>query len=422
MNKLLIISSEELNPGNKLSSTFELSQAQILSSKYDVSIISVTARNSLSATLKQIFKYFLNNKSNDNYSFRSSVKELKSILLFVGFKKKVVKKYIIEGIPVYEGFGFFIKSSSNFYDNLSIWTKAGLSAFDIFCEENGMPDIIHAHGRFLNAGALALAIKKKNKISYIYTEHSTYYQRGLAPVESKFVLSEVINQAFFFTCVSPSLVESVSKFLEQNHSAAFIVPNVIDKIYETSIPIRKSSDGFVFLTVASLDYKKGIDVLLKAFKKAFDGNQKYLLQIAGEGLLRTDLEKLKSDLKLNDTVSFLGSQSKFEIKLLMDSADIFVLPSRIETFGVVVIEALSRGCPVIATKSGGPEYILNESCGVVIEANNENQLVNSLKNMISGYSIYNKKSIHDFAINNYGAEAFLQKMNVLYSQILSQKN
>ncbi len=68
-----------------------------------------------------------------------------------------------------------------------------------------------------------------------------------------------------------------------------------------------------------------------------------------------------------------------EIKELLLSCDCFVLSSNFETFGVVVIEAMACGLPVISTKCFGPEDILNQSCGLLVEKNNLGQMVKALK-------------------------------------------
>jgi L-malate glycosyltransferase len=424
VNKLLIITSEELNPDNIFTSTFELSQAQILSQEAEVAILSVKAYDSFSAKLKQILKKSLGYPSIQKaHTFKSLFAELKEMLSFLLGKKKITKKHCIEGVAVYEGIGYFFISSSDFQHNLDVWTKAGYCAFDSFCKDKGAPDIIHAHGRFLNAGVLALAIKKKDKIPYLYTEHSTFFQRNIAPAAAKPILEDVINNAAFFTAVSLSLVNQVSKFLDRPLTDAIIIPNTIDKIFEDPLSNKLRSDGsIIFLTVASLDYKKGIDVLLKSFNKAFSGtSKKHLLKIAGEGPLQAELQKLRDDLGLKDSVQFLGPQSKYAVKKLMDESNVFVLPSRVETFGVVVIEALARGCPVIATRSGGPENIVTDECGIIVEAGIEEELAEALKKMTNNHIIYNRADIRSYAINKYGNKTFLSAMNKLYDRVLCQQ-
>ena len=95
-----------------------------MSEKYEVAILSVQAGRSIRRTLS----YYLKGK-------------------------KITRKYIIQGIPVYEGIGYSMNSSNRFEGSLNTWVHAGLTAFTRYQKENGKPQIIHAHGRILNAGA-----------------------------------------------------------------------------------------------------------------------------------------------------------------------------------------------------------------------------------------------------------------------------
>ncbi len=229
--KLLIITSEKLNPENIISSTFELTQAKILSASFDVAILSVELETSLSAKIKSGFKkiFFLGRSdANLNYSVTQIVKALL-------FGKKIINDYVIDVIKVIEGVGFYWKSPKSFLKTQATWIKTGLNAFDKYCKENGSPDLIHAHGRFLHAGALALAIKKKFAIKYVYTEHSTFFQRGLVPKEAIPICKEVISEATIFTVVSSSLLQHVEKKLQTKFPQARIIPNALDIIFEQDL-------------------------------------------------------------------------------------------------------------------------------------------------------------------------------------------
>ncbi len=220
--------------------------------------------------------------------------------------------------------------------------------------------------------------------------------------------------------MSPSLLQHVEKFLGHKYSEAIVVPNVLDQVFETPVDTSHThASPFNFLTVASLESKKGIDILLRAFKKAFDVDPQYILKICGDGPLRQQLVALANSLGLKDVVHFAGYQPKQAVKKLLDEADVFVLASRVETFGVVVIEALSRGCPVIATRSGGPEYIVRADSGIIVEPGNEEELCRALQHIIGHYQDYSRADIHDSAVSRYGAGAFISAMAPLYKKYCS---
>ncbi|HCD3977832.1 TPA: glycosyltransferase family 4 protein, partial [Enterobacter hormaechei] len=109
--------------------------------------------------------------------------------------------------------------------------------------------------------------------------------------------------------------------------------------------------------------------LILAFDKIKENyNIAFQLKIIGDG---PDLDTLKEMIEqkgLKSNIEMLGEQSKDEIAYHMGQSDVFILLSRVETFGVVFIEALASGLFCIATKSGGPEFIIkNDMLGELLE-------------------------------------------------------
>jgi glycosyltransferase involved in cell wall biosynthesis len=418
MKRVLIISSEPLTPQYTVGSTFELSQAKILSSLYEVAILAVTDGGSLSNSVKSGMKKLLNRGKGQN---RPSLKEFYRLFKSL-FSGAVVNRYMIEGIPVYEGVQYSWMSRGSFGRNLDRWIGAGMGAFKAYAKTSVLPHLIHAHGRFLNAGALAFAIKGRWHIPYIYTEHSTFYQRGLAPPASKQILAKVLEGASRVIAVSSSLLNHVEEFLQRKLPNALVVPNVIDEIFETTLVKRQPSKGqFQLVTIAALEHKKGIDILLHSVRHAFPDNQDFTLTIVGEGPLFNELTALSQRLGIFSSVNFAGRKDKTEVKELLDHSDALILPSRSETFGVVIVEALSRGCPVIATISGGPEFLINEHNGILVRPENPIELSAAILNMRARRCDYNRDSIQADVLTAYGTRSFQRRMNDIYSVIIDNR-
>lgn len=122
------------------------------------------------------------------------------------------------------------------------------------------------------------------------------------------------------------------------------------------------------LCVAHHNERKGVDVLLRAFARVVEKEPKLTLTLVGDGPLRAQHEALARDLGLNGSVSFPGRQSRAEVRNLLRRCDLFVLPSRFETFGIVIIEAMACGKPVVASAVGGiPEIIQHGENGILVE-------------------------------------------------------
>lgn len=425
--RILIITSEPLNPDKILCSTFELTQAEILQDKFDVAILSVFLHTPIQDNFVALTKRIILFREL-SATIKLGRQLLSSILYrFKGNRNHTIK-WLIEGIRVYEGHGHPLRSVAEEDFSLKNWVAAGKAAFERYTMENGTPHLVHAHGRYLAAGVLALRLKQEFNHPYIYTEHSSRFPSGYVPAASIPMLNKVIDQSSLYIAVSAQLLKKVEETLDRQISNAVIIPNVIDPVFITPPAAIQKSEPLIFTVVANLKHRKGIDILLRSFKKAFHGEHNCILIIAGGGPEDKDLRQLRDYLGLGSCVHFEGKISKREVLSLLDRTHVFVLPSRFETFGVAIIEALSRGCPVLSTICGGPESIVPIDCGMLVDPENEDQLVEGLIKIRENFNKYNRNTIRQYAIQRFGPAAFLQRMEDIYnddsytySVLLSQK-
>ena len=102
----------------------------------------------------------------------------------------------------------------------------------------------------------------------------------------------------------------------------------------------------------------------------------------------------------------------------MNNCDGFVLPSEHETFGVVYIEALSLGKPVLGTKNGGAEDIIKDFNGILVENKNHEALVEGLKNFVKKIPEFSEKEIRENCINSYSEKVIIEKIKEVYKKVL----
>jgi glycosyltransferase involved in cell wall biosynthesis len=104
----------------------------------------------------------------------------------------------------------------------------------------------------------------------------------------------------------------------------------------------------------------------------------------------------------------------------MNKCDFFVLPSRYETFGVVYIEAMACGKPVIAVKNGGPDDFVKEFNGILIEPENVEELAKAMCTLIRNRDKYNPDAISEYIKQNFSSKAIASRIENVYSTILSR--
>ena len=309
----------------------------------------------------------------------------------------------------------FIETLVDFYMKL----------FRRYVIEQGVPDIIHAHN-CLYAGAAALKIKKIQKIPYVITEHSTAYARGMISNRQAKLIREVLKNADVKTVVSTKLGSLLENLFGADACPNYPIFNILDDRFEKEENILKGvkndKDVFTFLNIAGLDPKKNHSELLDAFACKFKGNSKVKLKIGGDGPLRKPLETKAKDLEIEEQVVFTGLLSREKVLWEMRNCNVFVLSSIFETFGVVLIEALACGKPVIATKCGGPEDIVNSNNGYLVPTKDVSALAKIMEDIYLNIRKFDPYLIRKDCLSRFGEEVFVQRLQSIYTRLNKNKN
>jgi len=290
------------------------------------------------------------------------------------------------------------------------YIKMADKVYGEYIKEFGIPDIIHAHN-FLYAGVIAKFLKDKYGINYIITEHSSSFFRNKLSNKKIKSIEDVAKNASKVTAVSSSFNSILKQYTKTKID---LLSNIVDDFFFRKKLQNKISDDFIFLHIASLDKNKNQELLIRSFEKIAKLNDNIYLNIAGDGYMRNFLEGLVKKLGIKKQVNFLGRISQKKVRDEMMKSDCFVLSSNFETFGVVLIEALACGLPLIATKCGGPEDIVNEQNGILIDVGNQLQLEDAMMTMHKNASKYDKEKLRSAAKDRFGEKAFIKNAMKYY--------
>jgi glycosyltransferase involved in cell wall biosynthesis len=142
--------------------------------------------------------------------------------------------------------------------------------------------------------------------------------------------------------------------------------------------------GRYILSVSAYKEQKALDLLIRAMKSVAARNPEVKLILVGEGPLRGDLEALAEKLGLADCIEFHGRKNHMEVIQFLRGCEAFVLPSRFETFGIAIVEAMACGRPVVAAKAGGmPEIVRNGVTGILVNMEDPSSLADALNTLLS---------------------------------------
>lgn len=276
-------------------------------------------------------------------------------------------------------------------------------------------DIIHSHLSY-PAGFLGTIIQKRKGIPNILTEHSTiklYFRSFLHKRLVRFTL----RNASSVISVSNSLKEEI---ISQCNRPVYVIHNIVDT---AKFELGKHGEGQL-INIGFLgglnNTNKGLDLLLKSVSQL--KSDRFFLHIGGDGILADSFKTMAKDLGIEANCKFYGEILRSDISQFYSGLDIFILPSRYETFGIVLIEAMACGLPVIATRCGGPEDIVTQTTGILIEKDDPEVLADSIRSMSENLGSYNKAAIRNWASETFGRPAFIERMTNIYQDILTKNS
>jgi glycosyltransferase involved in cell wall biosynthesis len=312
--------------------------------------------------------------------------------------------------------------------NLKGWVNKYLDIYKEYRNKNGDPAIIIAHSTIW-AGYVAARIKELYNIPYILVEHRSRFARDVEAAQK-------MIREWYFPYIRSSLVKAdkvitVSKALDNQlisispgiRNKIATIPNLIDTDFFTLPDKKRDKEPFIIISFGILEYVKGFDILIRAFAKFVEENEgEFFLRIGGRGTKYRKLHKLARELGVGDRVSLHGYVPREEVKREMQLANLFILPSRFEAFGVVLIEAMATGCPVISTYSGGPEYIVKESDGLLVEPENISQLKEAISEIYNNYEKFSADDIRKDVVENYTKEVIRDNYHQIIRDILNEKS
>lgn len=320
---------------------------------------------------------------------------------------------------VEDGMVTFRKHAWNIYPKLpkkqaSNWVKQAIKLADKYIKKYGVPDIIQAHST-LWGGYAAMILSKKYNIPYIVTEHCSDYILTEVDEWKKEEMIKVFKNSSKVLAVSSDFAERLKVYLGE--TSIEVIHNSVDtEFFRLKKDVKK--ENFEILNVGFLNKNKGVDTLIRAFGKAFHDIPNIRLKIGSNGKELENLKKICKELHIEDKVIFLGGIDRQEVRDNMMYSDLFVLSSRFETFGVVLIEALATGTPIIATKCGGPQDIVTEKVGKLVDVDDIDGLAKTLEFMYQNYDCYNKKEIREYCCEKFSNKVIGENTLKIYNDII----
>ncbi len=262
-------------------------------------------------------------------------------------------------------------------------------------------------------------ILRKPTVGWVHTDLNRYLAIQ-KPFHSKLV-RWLYPHLMVIIAVSSGAAKTVEQLLPKMRDKVKTVYNPLpEKIFELAEePLQINKSLPMVLGVGRLDFHKGFDVLIRAHAKLVAKGIQHKLMILGEGKDRENLESLVKELGVENSVIMRGFQPN--PYKWMNSADVFVLSSRFEGFGMVLIEAMALGVPVVSTAcpSGPVEILDNGRFGLLVPDGDVDALVGAIAQVLTDSNVANHlRMIGPQRAKDFSPETIIPQYEKILSEVL----
>jgi len=286
-------------------------------------------------------------------------------------------------------------------------------------------DVIHAHVA-LPDGFAAMMVNRRYNRPLVTTIHGQdLYLTICKSLKCKKAVAELFGKADKIVTVSTNLKEIAKTEIGFPEKIA-VISNGVDpeELVARENPLTTSyADYKVILSVSYLIRRKGLDINVKAVSKLVKKYQNLKYVVIGAGPEMSSLRRLTHDLNLDRQVEFIGQLSHDKVMEYLDIADVFSLPSWNEAFGVVYIEAMMHGKPIIACHGEGIEDVIeNNITGLLVKPKDVESLIEAIDSLLENPQKAQEigERAKRLVLENYTWEKNAQSNIKIYEELLAK--
>ena len=249
--------------------------------------------------------------------------------------------------------------------------------------------VAHLYGSAVYAGLLGKMLSIP-VVSILHGQTDVPSTERFAGLKSALVRSGSRRVVF----VSERLREHLEPRLRIAPPQAVVIPNGVDTTtFQPSrdtrlrAELRLSDETLLIGAIGNVRRPKAYDVLLRAVRALRDRSANFHVAIVGDhtNALAAELFDLARQLGIEQHVTFLGLRG--DVSRILNNLDAFVLTSRTEGFSIACIEAMACGVPVVATRSGGPEEILEDGAGILVPVDDPAAIADALERVTTSKAL-----------------------------------
>lgn len=291
---------------------------------------------------------------------------------------------------------------------------------------NFCPDVIHAR-TFIPCSLACERLAEEWNCPLVISTHGADTRYFIAKRATHYEIIRLCKKGIPIVCVS----EFIREILADNgvdESNLTLIYNGIDvsKLYQGDVPLNgKYNDKYLVFGLGNLQPYKGFDIFIDAIAQLRESYHNIYGVIVGGGQEESKLRSQVQKLGLEGIIELTGAKPAKEAMEYMAACDIFCLPSWSEGFGVVYLEAMANGKPVIAVKGQGIDAVIREhSTGLLVEPKDVQSLVTVLRQLMTNEAMRNEmgEKGKKIVLQEFTWAHCAQKYLQLYSEVLANKS
>jgi glycosyltransferase involved in cell wall biosynthesis len=286
-------------------------------------------------------------------------------------------------------------------------------------------DLIHAHFTYPD-GYVAVKLAERYQVPAIITEQAQWrpWMDNYPRVRRQAV--RAAERCAFHIAISRAMRDSIVHFTGHTSNSR-IIPDGIDEAVFTLPANGQTRIPNQILFVGVIRRVKGVDVLVEAMRRLLEWGRDVKLVCVGEsfyGGYRVDFDavrQLVAEYGLEDRIVFTGGQATEALVRYMQQSAVLVLPSRRESLGMVLVEALACGTPVVATRCGGPEDIVTPEVGELVEPEDPIALARGIETVLCRAREFDPARLRTHAIGHFGLDSVCHRLDALYREAIGDR-
>ncbi len=320
-------------------------------------------------------------------------------------------------LPTYllESINIFPKMEKLFFKR---YKKSAITIFNKLLETHGLPDLVMIHSSLWAGGALG-EILNKNDMPFVLTEHLKEFliPNGFSTFQ-KNIIHNTYSMDSQILLYSSQLKNAISKYFNTHKSKLNLLPNPVDENLFTLRKAPNINPQFIIVCISLFRPEKRIDLVLESFNNLVHSGIKAKLKLIGDGPLKHEIENKIQKLGISDLVELPGYLPQKRIIDELHNSHFLVLPSDIETFGMVLVEAQACGLPVVATDCGGPKDIVTAESGILVTPGSISELAGGMQKLIRSFDEFDPSEIRNSVIQKFGQQSYAESIINMTSNLI----